>query len=105
METKPDDKNNNLENDKKTTIGRRGRPRRITQTTTQSVKRLNSEEFVLNVNQKKQKPNETLSKWSVGQRVEARDVVGNWYSAKIISIESNKVLVHFERWRSSLIRN
>jgi hypothetical protein len=104
METKTDDKNN-FENDKKTTNGRRGRPRRTTQTTTQTVKRFNSEEFVLNLNQKKQKSNEVPNKWSVGQRVEARDVVGNWYSAKIIAIDSNKVLVHFERWRSSLILN
>ena len=44
----------------------------------------------------------TTSDWKVGQKVEARDVVGDWYSAKIVALNDDKsqVLVHFERWSS-----
>ena len=37
--------------------------------------------------------------WKVGQRVEACDTSGNWYTAKIIAIEDFKMLIHFQRWR------
>ncbi|XP_054168436.1 uncharacterized protein LOC128965712 [Oppia nitens] len=47
-------------------------------------------------------PPEVTSKWVLGQRVEARDVVGDWYSAKVVAFSEDKqqVLVHFERWSS-----
>lgn len=45
---------------------------------------------------------DAVNDWKVGQKVEARDTVGDWYSAKIVSVNSDKseVLVHFERWSS-----
>ena len=46
-------------------------------------------------------PTTDALKWKVGQKVEARDVLGDWYSAKIVAVndDQTQVLVHFERWR------
>ena len=97
----------------------RGRPRRPT--AQKSVHQLvlnltqnNEKKNQQNVN-KKQKTSEsevltttqttittpkTTNDWKVGQKVEARDVAGDWYSAKIVSKseDEERVLVHFERW-------
>ena len=40
-----------------------------------------------------------VTAYHVGQRVEARDSHGNWYSAKILEIANFKLLIHFQRWR------
>ena len=37
--------------------------------------------------------------WKIGQKVEACDIHGNWYPAKILDIQNYKLLIHFQRWR------
>ena len=36
--------------------------------------------------------------WKVGLRCDAQDKYGGWYNAKILRVDSGRVLVHFKGW-------
>ena len=38
-------------------------------------------------------------RWSLTEPLEACDIQGNWYPAKIVEIKNDKVKIHFLRWK------
>ena len=40
--------------------------------------------------------------FQIGYRLEAKDLSGNWFPAKVVDIKESKkkILIHFDRWNS-----
>lgn len=38
-------------------------------------------------------------RWSLTEPLEACDIQGNWYPAKIVEIKNDKIKIHFLRWK------